>query len=101
MSKDGMLMTGTNGSQLWDAAFIAQALYESDLALAPENHASTSKLLEWLDQCQIQQNPKHFGEAYRHRSEGAWPFSTREQSYTVSDCTAEGLKSVLLLQKLP
>lgn len=101
MSKDGMLMTGTNGSQLWDAAFIAQALYESDLALAPENHASTAKLLEWLDQCQIQQNPKHFCEAYRHRSEGAWPFSTQEQSYTVSDCTAEGLKSVLLLQKLP
>ncbi|BGP56660.1 Lanosterol synthase (Oxidosqualene--lanosterol cyclase) [Rhodotorula sphaerocarpa] len=101
MSKHGMMMTGTNGSQLWDASFIAQALYESDLGSLPENRASTEKLLEWLDGCQIQANPKHFKEAYRHRSEGAWPFSTSEQSYTVSDCTAEGMKSVLLLQKLP
>jgi hypothetical protein len=26
--------------------------------------------------------------------------STKEQAYTVSDCTAEGLKSVLYLQEL-
>ena len=38
-------------------------------------------------------------EADRQRTNGAWPFSTRTQGYTVSDCTAEGLKSVLLLQK--
>lgn len=101
MTKDGMLMTGTNGSQLWDAAFIAQALYESDLASVPSNHASTAKLLEWLDEAQIQTNPKHFERAYRHRSKGAWPFSTKEQSYTVSDCTAEGMKSVILLQRFP
>ena len=35
---------------------------------------------------------------YRQTSKGAWPFSTRDQSYTVSDCTAEGLKAVLLMQ---
>jgi squalene cyclase len=34
----------------------------------------------------------------RHRTKGAWPFSTKEQGYTVSDCTGEGLKSVLYLQ---
>jgi len=100
MSKDGMMMTGTNGSQLWDASFIAQALYESGLASLPENDDSTRSLLEWLDGCQIQTNPKHYREAFRHRTEGAWPFSTKEQGYTVSDCTAEGMKSVLLLQEL-
>lgn len=95
------MMTGTNGSQLWDAAFIAQALYESGLASLPENQSSTALLLDWLDQCQIRDNPPHWEEAYRHRTKGAWPFSTAEQSYTVSDCTAEGMKSVLLLQELP
>src|SRR5579859_6367925 len=40
-------------------------------------------------------------EAYRHQRKGAWPFSTRHQSYTVSDCTAEGLRAVLLLQHHP
>ncbi|GAA6035640.1 hypothetical protein JCM8097_004942 [Rhodosporidiobolus ruineniae] len=101
MSKDGLMMTGTNGSQLWDAAFIAQALSESSLASLPENHASILSLLRWLDQCQIQHNPPHYREAYRHQTDGAWPFSTKEQGYTVSDCTAEGMKSVLLLQELP
>ncbi|GAA6017322.1 hypothetical protein JCM11491_000630 [Sporobolomyces phaffii] len=101
MTKDGMLMTGTNGSQLWDASFIAQALYESSLATLPENVASSRTLLEWLDDCQIRDNPRHFERAYRHETKGAWPFSTKEQGYTVSDCTAEGMKSVLLLQSLP
>ncbi|GAA6003609.1 hypothetical protein JCM10207_003508 [Rhodosporidiobolus poonsookiae] len=101
MSKDGMMMTGTNGSQLWDACFIAQALSESSLGSAPPNQASTLQLLKWLDGCQIRQNPVHYEEAYRHQTEGAWPFSTQEQGYTVSDCTAEGMKSVLLLQEMP
>lgn len=35
---------------------------------------------------------------YREVTKGAWPFSTRTQSYTVSDCTAEGMKAVLMLQ---
>ena len=34
---DGMMMTGTNGSQLWDIGFISQALVETGLAEEPEN----------------------------------------------------------------
>ena len=29
---------------------------------------------------------------YRHISKGAWPFSTADQGWPISDCTAEGLK---------
>ncbi|KAJ3344457.1 Lanosterol synthase (Oxidosqualene--lanosterol cyclase) [Kappamyces sp. JEL0680] len=39
--------------------------------------------------------------SFRHTRKGAWPFSTKEQGYTVSDCTAEALKTVLLLQNGP
>lgn len=95
----GMFMSGTNGSQLWDIAFITQALVESGLAEEDENKESLVKALHWLDDCQIRDNPKHYESAYRHRSKGAWPFSTKEQSYTVSDCTGEGLKAVLYLQE--
>ncbi|KAF8517972.1 terpenoid cyclases/protein prenyltransferase alpha-alpha toroid [Hysterangium stoloniferum] len=98
---DGMRMTGTNGSQLWDIAFISQALVESGIAMAEENKASCIKALEWLDECQIRDDPVHYKEAYRHTTKGAWPFSTREQGYTVSDCVGEGLKAVLYLQSLP
>uniref|UniRef100_A0A673YR50 Terpene cyclase/mutase family member n=1 Tax=Salmo trutta TaxID=8032 RepID=A0A673YR50_SALTR len=55
---DGMKMQGTNGSQLWDTAFAAQAFLE-----------------------------------------GGFPFSTRDCGWIVADCTAEGLKSVMLLQE--
>lgn len=71
---DGMMMTGTNGSQVWDTGFIAQALVETGLANEEENKESLIKALGWIDQAQIQHNPKHYKEAYRHRTKGAWGF---------------------------
>ncbi|KAF3437265.1 hypothetical protein FNV43_RR20018 [Rhamnella rubrinervis] len=38
---------------------------------------------------------------YRHISKGAWPFSTADHGWPTSDCTAEGLKALLLLSKVP
>jgi len=101
LSQDGLFMTGTNGSQLWDISFLAQAEVETGLALEPENRKSVLMMLDWLDKCQIRNNPKWYKEGYRQSSKGAWPFSTPEQSYTVSDCTAEGMKAVMALQSLP
>jgi len=98
LGPEGIMMSGTNGSQLWDIGFITQALVETGLAKEPENKESLNMALGWLDICQIRENPKHYKTAYRHRTKGAWPFSTKEQGYTVSDCTGEGLKSVLYLQ---
>ncbi|KAJ9116367.1 hypothetical protein QFC22_004808 [Naganishia vaughanmartiniae] len=100
MSEEGLMMTGTNGSQLWDIAFISQALVETGLAEEEANQTSCLKALDWLDKAQIRDDPKWYNEAYRHRSKGAWPFSTPEQSYTVSDCAGEGMKAVLALQSL-
>ncbi|KAJ6594110.1 terpenoid cyclases/protein prenyltransferase alpha-alpha toroid [Mycena capillaripes] len=98
LTRNGMLVTGTNGSQLWDTAFAAQALVETGLADVEENKASALKMLEWLDEAQIRENPKHHHNAYRQATKGAWAFSTKEQGYTLTDCTGEALKSVLYLQ---
>ncbi|KAF8899617.1 terpenoid cyclases/protein prenyltransferase alpha-alpha toroid [Gymnopilus junonius] len=95
---EGMMMCGTNGSQLWDTGFITQALVETGLANEEENKESMVKALEWLDQAQIRDNPRHYHDAYRHTTKGAWGFSTTEQGYTVSDCTGEGLKASMYLQ---
>jgi len=38
---------------------------------------------------------------YRHVSEGGWPFSSAAHGWPISDCTAEGLKAVLLLRTHP
>jgi lanosterol synthase len=100
LGAQGMMMTGTNGSQLWDIAFISQAFVESGLADDPtaEVRESLTKALGWLEQSQMTEDPIHYEEAYRHTTKGAWPFSTKEQGYTVSDCTGEGLKAVIYLQ---
>ena len=84
LNKDGMFMTGTNGSQLWDIAFFAQAMVETGLAEAEENQQVVKGALDWLDKAQMLENPKWWKEGYRHQTKGAWPFSTPEQSYVVS-----------------
>ncbi|KDN35062.1 hypothetical protein RSAG8_11900, partial [Rhizoctonia solani AG-8 WAC10335] len=99
LGAEGMMMNGTNGSQLWDLSFISQALVESGFGEEEAVRPHLIKALHWLDECQIRDNPKFYKEAYRHTSKGAWPFSNKMQSYTVSDCTAEGLKAVLYLQE--
>jgi lanosterol synthase len=99
LGAEGMMMCGTNGSQLWDTSFISQALVETGLANEEDNREAAFKALKWLDECQIRENPMHYASSYRHTTKGAWPFSTKEQGYTVSDCTGEGLKAVIYLQE--
>ncbi|KAI8851919.1 putative lanosterol synthase [Chytridium lagenaria] len=96
---EGMMMNGTNGSQLWDTAFAVQAMMESGLAAEEEFKDMLLKAHSFLDVTQIQTNPAiDYRLCFRQVSKGAWPFSTRDQSYTVSDCTAEGLKATCMLQ---
>ncbi|KAF5383417.1 hypothetical protein D9757_006167 [Collybiopsis confluens] len=79
---EGMMMCGTNGSQLWDLGFITQAVVETGLAEMEENLSGLIKALDWLEKGQMLENPKHFELAFRHRTKGAWGFSTKEQGYT-------------------
>lgn len=74
MGSEGMMMCGTNGSQLWDTAFITQALAETGLANLEENKEGLVKALEWLEASQMLENPKHYHTAFRHSTKGAWGF---------------------------
>jgi len=53
ISSKGMMMTGTNGSQLWDTAFAVQAIIETGLHLKPENYQCVTKALEFFDVTQV------------------------------------------------
>lgn len=99
MCWEGLAACGTNGSQLWDTAFAVQAAVGAGIAGLKANHGCMRKALEFLDNTQIRQNPENMSRTYRHPTKGAWPFSTRDQAYTVSDTTAEALKSTILLQQ--
>ena len=99
MSSRGMMMNGTNGSQLWDTAFAVQASLECGLGTEDQFHGMMLDAYRFIDDSQIKDNVKDYKRCYRQASKGAWPFSTRSQGYTVSDCTAEGLKAVLSMHK--
>lgn len=101
MKNEGMLMNGTNGVQTWDTAFLIQAVVEAGLAEDSRWRPMLIKALEFLDDQQIREDCRQQDICYRQRRKGAWAFSTREQGYTVSDCTSEALKSVIMLQTLP
>ena len=74
IGEEGMMMCGTNGSQLWDTGFISQALIETGLADLEENKAGLIRALEWFDESQMREDPMHFEVLYRHTTKGAWGF---------------------------
>jgi lanosterol synthase len=100
VSNEGMLMNGTNGVQVWDTAFTIQAVVEAGLAGDPKWKPILVKALDYLDNEQIREEVKDREICYRQSRKGAWPFSTKIQGYTVSDCTSEALKAILQLQKI-
>ncbi|CAI7729429.1 unnamed protein product, partial [Closterium sp. NIES-54] len=51
---------------------------------------------------QVQEDcPGKLSAWYRHISRGAWPFSTRDHGWPISDCSSEGLKASLILEAFP
>ena len=109
VSEDGMKMQGYNGSQGWDASFAMQAIAEAELI--DEFPSMCQKAYSYLERTQIlcsaasRSSPAFAYESaemrqkyFRHVSEGGWPFSTAAHGWPISDCTAEGLKAVLLLR---
>jgi len=101
MKNEGMLMNGTNGVQNWDTAFAIQAIVECGLAASERWKPMLIKALEYLEDQQTLENRPDQEKCYRYPTKGAWGFSNKDQGYTVSDCTSEVIKAVMLLQALP
>ncbi|MBE7181021.1 MAG: hypothetical protein INR71_07405, partial [Terriglobus roseus] len=101
LKDEGMLVNGTNGVQTWDTSFAVQAIVEAGLETDPKWKKTLLRALEFLDDQQIREECVHMDASYRHTRKGAWAFSTREQGYTVSDTTSEGVKAVMMLQAVP
>ncbi|XP_057968979.1 cycloartenol synthase-like isoform X3 [Malania oleifera] len=98
IAEDGMKMQGYNGSQLWDTAFAVQAIVSTNLG--DEYGPTLRKAHEYIKNSQVLEDcPGDLNLWYRHISKGAWPFSTADHGWPISDCSAEGLKAILLLSK--
>ncbi|KAK9452479.1 terpenoid cyclases/protein prenyltransferase alpha-alpha toroid [Dipodascopsis uninucleata] len=99
MSEEGLLMMGTNGVQCWDTSFTLQTMCQIGIQDIPEFNDTFKKGLLFLKNSQFTENC--LPGSFRDTRLGCWPFSTKHQGYTVSDCTSEALKAVLMVQKLP
>mmetsp|Transcript_57764 Transcript_57764/g.183055 ORF Transcript_57764/g.183055 Transcript_57764/m.183055 type:complete len:537 (+) Transcript_57764:344-1954(+) len=99
VAEDGMKMQGYNGSQLWDTAFAVQAVVAG--GFAEEFAGCLRRAHAYIDSTQTREDAPHLARYYRHISKGAWPFSTRDHGWPISDCTSEGLKAALALAALP
>ncbi|XP_029462593.1 lanosterol synthase isoform X2 [Rhinatrema bivittatum] len=99
MGLDGMKMQGTNGSQLWDTVFAVQAFLEAEAQGCMEFVPCLRRAHTFLRITQILDNPMDYKKYYRQMNKGGFPFSTRDCGWIVADCTAEGLKSLMLLQE--
>ncbi|XP_073116803.1 cycloartenol synthase isoform X1 [Elaeis guineensis] len=99
LAEDGMKMQGYNGSQLWDTAFTVQAIISTDLS--EEYGPTLRRAHDYIKNSQVLEDcPGDLSFWYRHISKGAWPFSTADHGWPISDCTSEGLKASLLLSKI-
>lgn len=98
---EGMLANGTNGVQTWDTAFLVQAVLDGGLEKDLQWRPMLERALTFLEDQQIRQDCVEQSASYRQQRKGAWAFSTRLQGYTVSDCTSEAMKSIMMLQALP
>ena len=98
---DGLKMQGYNNAELWDTAFVMQAITAAENAGALEaiqTNPVLGKAYDFLRDNQILEDVPEAARHYRHASQGGWPFSDREHGWPITDCTAEGLKCALALE---
>lgn len=98
VAEDGMKMQGYNGSQLWDTSFAVQAIVACGPDLSKEFSTCLRLAHDYIEQSQVVEEAQApLSDYYRHISKGAWPFSTRDHGWPISDCSSEGLKAALIL----
>lgn len=94
LAEDGLKMQGYNGSQLWDTAFAMQALQSSPLK--KDFQHTYQKALSFVERMQVREEVAQHKLFFRHDSIGGWPFSNAPHGWPITDCTAEGIKCLLL-----
>lgn len=93
---EGMTISATDGVQIWDTTLSVLAVVDAGLAQYLRFQNTMLKPLEFIDKAQLRDN---LNDPYRQMCKGGWSFSTKENGFMVSDCSAESMKAVILLQE--
>ena len=97
LAPDGLKMNGYNSSELWNTAFAVQAIAAA--GQPPAVQRTVERAAAFIEANQVLESTCEHQRYFRHPSRGGWPFSTREHGWPISDCTAEGVKASLLLER--
>jgi lanosterol synthase len=92
----GLTVMGTNGGQVWDCAFALQYLFMAGLAEIDDYIPMVERGYRFLVNSQFTE--ECVKGSFRDKRVGGFPFSTKEQGYTVSDCTAESMKAIIMVR---
>ncbi len=96
-TKDGVHFNGYNSTALWDTAFAAHTLRPL------QGSAPAVRILErchdFIERNQVREDLPRRERFFRQASKGGWPFSDRPHGWPISDCTAEGFRAALFMQK--
>jgi len=93
VAEDGMKMQGYNGAQFWETAFTMNAINESEIGKDYEE--TLQNTYNFIDICQIKEGIPVDNSFFRHPNEGGFPFSTVEHAWPITDCTADGIKTII------
>jgi len=99
---DGMKMNGYLSTELWDTVFALQAIVACDrCGLADErNHRDVmEKAHQFIRDNQITDDLPDSEAFHRHTSKGGWPFCSLKHGWPITDCTSEGLKTVIAMEE--
>jgi squalene/oxidosqualene cyclase-like protein len=90
---DGVKMQGYHSSQLWDTCFAVQAVYAAE---AEREHAELlDRAHRFVADNQVEEDLPNRERSYRDPTRGGFCFSAKDNGWIVSDCTAEGLRTLL------
>ncbi|RYP11135.1 hypothetical protein DL765_007884 [Monosporascus sp. GIB2] len=100
MKSEGMACNLSDGIQVWDTSLAVQAIAAAGVAENPRFQHAVTRAHAFLEEHQLKENVQDQEKCYRWPRKGGWPFSTKYQGYMISECTGEGLRSVLQLQEM-
>ncbi len=95
-AKRTALLSMFKGERVLSHARGRRSLTRGARALCP---GTLQKAYGYIEISQVREDTVNLEKYFRHISNGAWPFSTRDHGWPISDCTAEGCKATLLLHR--
>ncbi|KAF9888287.1 hypothetical protein FE257_008857 [Aspergillus nanangensis] len=99
MGSSGMQTMSIHGGHMWDTSFALQTLVYTGLANHPDFRSNALLAYEFLIKQQLVEEWKDCSSCHYPSRRGAWSFTARYHGIPCSDCTAEALKAILLVEQ--